>query len=195
MEDFLPVIILRSYCRGIVLTSTRARTKMIPDPNPDRLPFNRFSRRDFLRTTFGASTFAASAVATGVGSPSTAEPASSGRAPSRPETLVQTLFESLTEAQRGKVCFHFNAPWRLHVNNNWRLPHPVPSAAKWQSTHTTISLGNCAKAEKLYREAYQGVCGKLGDKHADSLVAYTKLRLVLDKLPKDSEDQIGRAHV
>ena len=121
MEDFLPVIILRSYCRGIVLTSTRARTKMIPDPNPDRLPFNRFSRRDFLRTTFGASTFAASAVATGVGSLSSADAAASGGATSRSETLVKTLYESLTEAQRAKVCFPFNDPRRLHVNNNWRV--------------------------------------------------------------------------
>lgn len=74
------------------------------------------NRRDFLRT----STAAAAAVAL------------PGLAPGdAPETVVKTLYESLTEKQKGSVCF----PWdhkdrdrgllRCYISNNWRITKPA----------------------------------------------------------------------
>lgn len=41
-----------------------------------------------------------------------------------PETLVKTLFDSLTEEQRGIVTFPFDHPLRSKVDNNWNITQP-----------------------------------------------------------------------
>jgi hypothetical protein len=69
------------------------------------------SRRDFLRTTVAAA--AASAVPVFGASAAAAKPKS--------ETLVATLYKSLSEEQRKSLCFAFTDPLRLKVDNNWMI--------------------------------------------------------------------------
>ena len=68
------------------------------------------SRREFLKTTI-----AASAAVGGI--------PIIGRAAllSTSETLVTTLYKSLTEAQRKELCFGFDHPLRTEVDNNWHI--------------------------------------------------------------------------
>lgn len=40
------------------------------------------------------------------------------------ETLVQTLYKSLSEEQRKELCFPFDHPLRSKVNNNWHIVKP-----------------------------------------------------------------------
>ncbi|MEQ1862715.1 MAG: DUF3500 domain-containing protein [Chthoniobacteraceae bacterium] len=70
------------------------------------------SRRNFLKTTVAAA--AASAL------PAFAAPTPK----SKSETLVTTLFKSLSEEQRGKVCFAFDNPLRMKVDANWMINDP-----------------------------------------------------------------------
>src|SRR4029079_9241811 len=42
-------------------------------------------------------------------------------ASSEPETLVATLYKSLNEDQKTKLCFAFDHPPRSAVNNNWHI--------------------------------------------------------------------------
>ncbi|MCP4848542.1 MAG: DUF3500 domain-containing protein [Verrucomicrobiaceae bacterium] len=41
-----------------------------------------------------------------------------------PETLVTQLFKSLNDKQRKEICFDFDHPLRLKVNNNWHITKP-----------------------------------------------------------------------
>jgi hypothetical protein len=70
------------------------------------------SRRNFLKATAGIA--AVSAI------PAWAAPSPK----SKSETLVATLYKSLSEEQRGKVCFGFDNPLRLKVDNNWMINKP-----------------------------------------------------------------------
>jgi hypothetical protein len=70
-------------------------------------------RRDFLKTTLGGVV-----AASGLGSlPAFASPTPA----SKSETLVTTLFKTLSEEQRKAVCFPFDHPLRLEVDNNWNI--------------------------------------------------------------------------
>ena len=75
------------------------------------------TRRDFLKTTASGL-----AVAT-AGSLPLLKPSLSHAAEvtkDQPETLVATLYKSLTEAQKtGGICFPFDHPLRSKVDNNW----------------------------------------------------------------------------
>jgi hypothetical protein len=78
------------------------------------------SRRDFLKTTVG-SVAAASAAAAGI---ITVTPRSLYAAPaiaSQPETLVGTLFKSLTDEQKKAIAFPFDHQLRRQVNANWHI--------------------------------------------------------------------------
>lgn len=72
------------------------------------------TRRDFLKTTVSGAAFAA----TGAGALLNAAPA---RKASQPETLVATLYKSLSEEQRKAVVFPFDHPLRSKVDNNWHI--------------------------------------------------------------------------
>ena len=70
------------------------------------------TRRDFIKTAIGG----------------TAAAAAFGNAPGllaakkdQPETLVATLYKSLTEQQRKSVAFPFDHPLRSKVDNNWNI--------------------------------------------------------------------------
>ena len=71
------------------------------------------TRRDFLKTTASGVALAAA------GATSLAAPAV--RKAAQPETLVATLYKSLTPAQRAAVAFPFNHPLRTKVDNNWHI--------------------------------------------------------------------------
>jgi hypothetical protein len=73
---------------------------------------NPLNRRDFLRTS------AAGAAALGL--PAMANAAQKADS----ETLVTTLFKSLDDKQRKRICFDFDHPARLKVDNNWHITKP-----------------------------------------------------------------------
>ncbi len=79
------------------------------------------SRRDFLKTTVGT-VAAASAAAAGI---ITVTPRSLYAAPaaaaSHPETLVSTLFKTLTDEQKKSIAFPFEHKLRSQVNANWHI--------------------------------------------------------------------------
>jgi hypothetical protein len=75
-----------------------------------------FNRRDFLRTTIGV----AAASTLGGLAPARAQDLGKGKS----ETLVATLFKSLSEEQRKLLCFPFDHPLRSKVNNNWMINKP-----------------------------------------------------------------------
>jgi hypothetical protein len=80
------------------------------------------SRRAFLHTAVAG----AAALAAGPALPLAAAPAGAAKkqAP-RSETLVTTLYKSLTDQQRAAVVFPFDHPLRLKVDNNWHITKPT----------------------------------------------------------------------
>jgi len=73
------------------------------------------TRRTFLKTTtVGATALAATGLST-AWAVSHAEKAAAKKATS--ETLVTTLFQTLTEGQKKSVCFPFDHPLRSKVDN------------------------------------------------------------------------------
>src|SRR5947207_13814236 len=76
------------------------------------------TRRTFLKTTMvGAAAVSASPLSALAGSQ--AEKVAAKRA--KPETLVTTLYRSLSEEQKKSVCFSFDHPLRSKVDNNWMI--------------------------------------------------------------------------
>jgi len=77
------------------------------------------NRRDFIRSSSAAALAGGLASTASLSSIPThaAKPAVLPKA----ETLVGTLFKSLNEEQKAKVCFPFDHKKRLHVDNNWRI--------------------------------------------------------------------------
>jgi len=76
------------------------------------------SRREFIKTTLAGTAIAA------VGSAAVLGPASARAATaanSKPETLVTTLYKSLSEQQRKDVAYPFDHPLRSKVDNNWHI--------------------------------------------------------------------------
>src|SRR5262249_17835633 len=82
------------------------------------------SRRDFLKTTVaGGIGLAVTAMAPNLAANSTlmAMPTSTSLDGNSSETLVGTLYKSLSEKQRGIVTFDFDHPLRSKVDNNWMI--------------------------------------------------------------------------
>src|SRR5258708_36204147 len=72
---------------------------------PDCLP-DPLDRREFLRTPLA-------------GAAVTALPLAAAPARTESETLVATLYKTLTPEQRSVVCMPFDHPLRSKVDNNW----------------------------------------------------------------------------
>jgi hypothetical protein len=84
------------------------------------LPEAELGRRRFLQTCLGA------AVAAG----SFSQPVLGAARPDS-ETLVATLYHSLTEEQKRAICFPFEHPLRQQVDNNWLITdHSIGSLLK-----------------------------------------------------------------
>lgn len=78
------------------------------------------SRRVFLQT---ATAGVAAASLGSLGTPGLAVEAARPAVAS--ETLVQQLYERLTQEQIGKCCFAFDDPKRLEIDNNWHITNAV----------------------------------------------------------------------
>ena len=72
------------------------------------------SRRTFLHTTVAG-------VAAGAIAPRILTAAEAAAPAGSPETLVATLYKSLNDDQRAKLCFAFDHPLRSKVDNNWHI--------------------------------------------------------------------------
>lgn len=75
------------------------------------------TRRDFLKTTASGLTVATAGISSLVPRQVLAGPSKHDRS----ETLVASLFKTLTEEQRKSVCFPFDHPLRSKVDNNWYI--------------------------------------------------------------------------
>lgn len=74
-----------------------------------------FSRRQFLETA-GASAIVASVSPSLFAAPSASSPA---------ETAVQEFYNSLSDHQKGQICFEFNHQLRKKINANWHVTKPT----------------------------------------------------------------------
>ena len=82
-------------------------------PSPGRT----VSRRDFAKLSI-AGVAAAAAAGTGFTVPARARAAAAAKKPSS-ETVVASLYKSLTDEQRGSICFPLDHALRSEINNNW----------------------------------------------------------------------------
>jgi len=78
------------------------------------------TRREFLKSVGGAAAVLAAGSLPIAGSARPARAATTGK----PETLVKTLYDSLSEAQRKVVAFPWEHQLRQHVDNNWAIVRP-----------------------------------------------------------------------
>jgi hypothetical protein len=76
------------------------------------------NRREFLKTAVGG---VAAATVVGATPVVLAEKATKAGKAAQSETLVGTLYKSLTEEQRKAVAFPFDHPLRSKVDNNWHI--------------------------------------------------------------------------
>lgn len=79
--------------------------------------FHRPNRREFLKTALVGTAAAAAATSSLYTASSSAASVRSGAA----ETIVATLYKSLSEEQRALVTFPFEHPLRSKVDNNWMI--------------------------------------------------------------------------
>src|SRR5262245_3448768 len=76
------------------------------------------SRRQFIKTTASGLAVAAAGALPALAAPD-AKMARPKAKSAQPETLVATLYKSLTEEQRQAVVFPFDHALRSKVDNNW----------------------------------------------------------------------------
>ena len=95
--------------------------KPLSDPCDCAHHFNEISRRKFIRTSLGTA-----AIAAGGMLPLLEPILRSAPSPkSASETLVASLYKTLTDEQRTAVCFPFDHPLRSKVDNNWNITKPT----------------------------------------------------------------------
>ena len=80
------------------------------------------SRRVFMRTAGLA------AGAIGVGSIFPTKAAEQAKAKVNSDTLVKTLYDSLSEEQRKQICFDYDNKLRLEIDNNWNITKTMVSS-------------------------------------------------------------------
>jgi hypothetical protein len=100
-------------------SSHQGMSPLRPFPCPDC--DSSVTRRDFIKSTIGG---AAAITTGGLLMPFTGVAETAAALP-KSETLVGTLFKSLTEQQRTAICFPFDDPLRSEVDNNWNITKPT----------------------------------------------------------------------
>src|SRR5438874_165350 len=81
------------------------------------------SRREFVKSV-GAAALAGSAPLVGARRATGADRV--GPSPTAPaETAVARFYKALSDEQKKLICFKFNHPKRLQVNNNWAIVKPT----------------------------------------------------------------------
>ena len=99
-------------------------------------------RRSFLKSTAGSLGLAAATSMPLLSSSVQAEELSKKQAS---ETLVATLYGSLSETQKQKICFPFNDPLRSKVVNNWFI------------TKARVGEDFTADQQAMIREIFMGI--------------------------------------
>lgn len=97
-----------------------------------------------------------------------ARPVLAAPAPSaQPETVVATLFRSLTDEQKKVVAFPFDHPLRSKVDNNWKITKPIAEVftADQQAMIRDIFLG--VHSPEYARRVYDATVHDAGDKGFD----------------------------
>src|SRR5437764_8358016 len=102
---------------------------MHPKSNPILCPdCDGMTRRDLLKAAGSIAIAAAAAPLSVLVTPRRASAAAAAAATAArsgsPETLVQTLYASMTDAQKAAVAFPFDHPLRSKVDNNWDIVKP-----------------------------------------------------------------------
>ena len=112
---------------------------MISDP---------LSRRRFLLRS--AACLAGSALAPSAGM-------AAGKAPlPRSETLVRQLHGSLNEEQRRRLCFEWNDPRRLKVDNNWHItPHRLRDVLKGDQQDLVRQIFDSLHSDDYKKEVWR----------------------------------------
>src|SRR5262245_36229466 len=87
-----------------------------PSVSPSCDCCSEISRRQFLKTSTLAVGAAAASALPGARLITRAE-----ETKAKSETLVTSLYKTLTEEQRKAVCFGFDHPLRSKVDNNWQI--------------------------------------------------------------------------
>ena len=95
-------------------------------------------RRQFLKTSAlagsGCGCLVCAAADSGSWTPLQASPAKSATKTASSETLVTSLYKSLSEPQRQAVAFEFNHPLRSKVDANWQItPQKIWSSLRQTS--------------------------------------------------------------
>src|SRR5438045_1558457 len=103
---------------------------------PSSCPDCHITRRVFLKASVvGAAALAASPMAL----------SAAGKSKPTSETLVATLFKSLSDQQRKAIVFPFEHPLRSKVDNNWHI------------TKTTIAELLNRDQQAMVREIFNGL--------------------------------------
>lgn len=132
-----------------------------PFPHPSDCGCSSLTRREFLKTATGL------AVAT-AGLPALTSPRAFA-APTKKdqsETLVTTLYKSLTEEQKKAICFPFDHPLRSKVDNNWhivkqKLADFYTKDQQAMVKEIFLSLHSPEYAEKVFKQVHHDA-GKAG---------------------------------
>src|SRR5262245_37314778 len=111
------------------------------------------SRRKFLKT-------AAVGGAAVLSGPALAAPA----AQAQPETLVATLFKSLTDAQKPVVAFPFDHPLRSKVDNNWKITKPIAEVFDKDQTAMIREIFLGVHSPDYAKRVYEATVHDAGDK-------------------------------
>jgi hypothetical protein len=103
-------------------------TVMEPKINPPSCPdCDGITRRDLLKTVGGVAIAAATMPLSVLVTPrpvSAAEAAKRAARSAKPETLVKTLYDSMTAEQKSAVAFPFDHALRSRVDANWAIVRP-----------------------------------------------------------------------
>ncbi len=125
---------------------------MNPSPNSDH-PLNSCcatTRRAFLqKASLAAGAFGVGGILPGFA-------AEQPKAKPTSDTLVKTLYDSLSEEMRGKICFGYDDKLRLEVDNNWHITKTLVSdfTKDQQAMIKEIFMGLHSEeyAEKVYNQ-------------------------------------------
>lgn len=115
----------------------------------DRPEASELSRRRFIQTTAGMAAMVPAARMLGLAGHRVAAaaepPAAVPAAGATSETLVASLYKSLDDGQRQKLCFPFDHPLRSAIDNNWQI--------------TKQSIAEALKPDQqaMVREIFRGV--------------------------------------
>lgn len=99
-----------------------------------RTPLTSWTRRELLQSAAGAAVLAAAAPLAATLAPASNAHGGAHAAGGEPEPLVKLLYDSLSEAQREKICFAWDyqhPEWgllRTRISNNWNITEPVISS-------------------------------------------------------------------